>query len=969
VIILRCHILGFGKFKNRVLDFQNGLNLVYAANEGGKSTLQRFLVALLYGQMRSDLKVQRRLDPWVDQYKPWHAEEYGGVLWCRLSDGRELGIHRFFGRDETRIEIRTASGEDITRQYEQQRNGEVLFARTHFGMPKELFESVGIIRENRAAEIQGYETIRDRIANLAQSGDEELSIRKSLAKIQEKLDEIGSDRAPTRPYKQTMDLVQNLRNERQALEERRAQFQNWVEERNRGAEEIAKLGRELARVQTALLAARRREVADRIHSLEEIHAELSSLRSEIDSLGARADFPANDLEELNHLVGASESTARHLNEIRAEKDAALEELRRAESQKQELEAYASFAQGTEAEKITEWFVSYLSLSLHKDGIQKTLSRLSEEAAALEKRLKELNPSLLDPQNNWERLAREAAEDEQVSSQNCTTVTGRLAIERGRLAAVSRTAKNRKILARVLLALAVVIPASLLLTGLDRPLLIALGLLSAFAVLGITMLFAASKSEKEQRTIEDAVKALEEELVSLRAEGSQKRKSLNEAVKNSGFQRLDDFLSAARRCDQDRQKLADLHASFAEAEQQRERAQTQIADIFDRLKEGLAKAGLSCSPGNLKFQIDLLRSNLRRYRELDAHYAAILQKTDSLKSRDAELSDEFERKRSRIQSLLDQAQVESPEKFREECAKRQRLLELTEKESSRTREFSRLAGDRTLDRWQDHLRELFEQKSPEYVAEPSAVEAGEEPRNPEPYLPYLPTITEAEEQERRIIAQLAGAREEHARAVERVKQAFRGFRPAYEIEEDLALAERNLAELEKNRLALDTAFDTLKKLSRQQQEVLAPQLNAAVEQRFLRLCAGRYEEVKIDPDFQVWVRETNTTELRLAEHLSRGTQDQLYFAMRFGILDLVSNAEEPCPGFLDEPFAAYDHPRLRQAFEVLSEEVKRRQVILFTCRDDLLTLAMEHGANIIELEETESRGPDQKQLTSTPSFTG
>jgi uncharacterized protein YhaN len=148
--------------------------------------------------------------------------------------------------------------------------------------------------------------------------------------------------------------------------------------------------------------------------------------------------------------------------------------------------------------------------------------------------------------------------------------------------------------------------------------------------------------------------------------------------------------------------------------------------------------------------------------------------------------------------------------------------------------------------------------------------------------------------------------------------------------------------------LEIALETVEKLSRQQQEVLAPQLNAAVEQRFLRLCTGRYEEVKIDPDFQVWVREMDSGELRLAEHLSRGTQDQLYFSIRFGIMDLVSNAEEPCPGFLDEPFAAYDRARLLKAFDVLAEEALRRQVILFTCREDLFDLALKHGANVIRL---------------------
>ena len=193
MILLRSHILGFGKLSDQILEFHSGLNLIFAPNEGGKTTLQRFLVGLLYGQLRSDLKVQRRLEPWVEQYKPWHSRDYGGILWCRLADAREIEIHRSFGRDESRIEIRSSAGEDITGQYEQQRNGEVLFARFHFGMPKELFESVGMIRESQVAEIHSHGTIRDRIANLAQSGDEELSIRQSLASIQEKLESIGSN--------------------------------------------------------------------------------------------------------------------------------------------------------------------------------------------------------------------------------------------------------------------------------------------------------------------------------------------------------------------------------------------------------------------------------------------------------------------------------------------------------------------------------------------------------------------------------------------------------------------------------------------------------------------------------------------------------------------------------------------------------------------------------------------------------
>jgi uncharacterized protein YhaN len=947
LILLRSRILGFGKLRDLSLDFQSKINLVFAANEGGKSTLQRFLTAMLYGQLRSDLRVQRRLDSWVDQYKPWYGAEYGGILWCRLGDGREVEIHRSFGKDESRIEIRTSAGEDITGQYEQQRNGEVLFARHHFGMPKEIFESVGTIRENRLAEIQGRESIRDRIANLAQSGDEELSIRQSLQQIQQALDSIGTDRAPTKPYKQAQDLVLSLQLERKALEDRQEQFKNWLEERHRLSGEISRMERELGRAQSVLLNARRREVSSKVNSLEEIDRDISALRAEIGRLGARADFPAEKLEELNLLAGARDSIAKHLNEVRTEKAAALENLSRAETERQQLSAYADFTSSPDAEKITEWFVSYLSLSLQKDGIQKTLARLRDEMSALQKKLSELSPALRDSESNWQNIAREAAEDEQVAAQNCAALAERMAREKSVIVSAERTASRTRSVAGLLLLIATFAGIQSILTGHKFSGVLTAGIVAVFLVTAVILLVWALNFAKAGRKARTILLDLEAEQKRIREEGGKKRNEFNEVMTASGFQRADDFLAAARQSEQCRQKLSDLRGRYAEAEQQSEKLENQSGEVYQFLKDGLAKVRLSCSPGSLKFQIDVLRSNLRRFRELDACYSSCVQTADSLKSEDAELTKEHDLKCSLIQSLLDEARVETPERFREECLKRQRLLELLEREASRTREFQRLAGKLTLTQWKNQLQELLNQKIPGNEEE-AAVAPGADDSGIAPLLPYLPAIDEAEEDVRRIASQLSSMREEYAHAVERTDQAFQNFRPSYEIDEDLAQAEDKFRQLERNRAALGIALETLESLSRQQQEVLAPQLNSSVEQRFLKLCGRRYEEVKIDPDFQVWVRELNTGELRLAEHLSRGTQDQLYFSMRFGILDLVSNEGEPCPSFMDEPFAAYDSIRLREAFEILAEESKRRQLILFTCREDLLEQAEHHGANVIKL---------------------
>lgn len=945
MILLRSRIIGFGKLRDVILDFQEKINLVFAANEGGKSTLQRFLTAMLYGQLRSDLRVQRRPDSWVEQYKPWHGVEYGGILWCRTADGREVEIHRSFGKDESHMEIRTAAGEDITSQYEQQRNGEVLFARHHFGMPKEIFESVGTIRENRVAEIHGRESIRDRIANLAQSGDEELSIRQSLQQIQQALDLIGTDRAPTKPYKQAQDLMQALQLERKALEDRREQFKSWLEERNRISGEISRMERELARAQSVLLNARRREVSSRVHSLEEIDKDIRALRAEIDSLGARPDFPSEKLEELNLLAGARDSIAKHLNELRMEKAAALEKLSRAEKERQQLSAYADFASSPEGEKITEWFVSYLSLSLQKDGIQKTLTRLREEMTALQKKLSELTPALRDSESDWQDMARQAAEDEQLAAQNCAALAERMAREKSAMISAGRAALQKRVLAAILAAMAAA-PFGTPLIGVQLSILLKAGISGAMLIIAGILFMVAHNSAKTGRKAGAILLDLEAEQARIRDEGGKKRNKFNEVMTGSGFQRVDDFLAAARQSEQQRQKSSDLQARYAEAEQQSEKLESQSGEIYQLLKEGLAKVGLSCSPGSLKFQIDVLRSNLRRFRELDASYGSCLQKADSLTSEDADLTGEHDLKCSLIQSLLDEARVETPERFREECLKRQRFLELSEREASRTREFQRLAGSLTLAQWKDQLEELLNQQTPETEEDPAGPATLE--AEPAPLLPYLPTIDEAEQEVRRIASQLSGMREEYARAVARTHHAFENFRPSFEIDEELALAEEKFRQLERNRSALGIALETLENLSRQQQEVLAPQLNSAVEQRFLKLCRERYEEVKIDPDFQVWVRELHTGELRLAEHLSRGTQDQLYFALRFGILDLVSSETEACPSFMDEPFAAYDSARLREAFEVLTGESERRQLFLFTCREDLLELAEHHGANVIRL---------------------
>lgn len=87
-----------------------------------------------------------------------------------------------------------------------------------------------------------------------------------------------------------------------------------------------------------------------------------------------------------------------------------------------------------------------------------------------------------------------------------------------------------------------------------------------------------------------------------------------------------------------------------------------------------------------------------------------------------------------------------------------------------------------------------------------------------------------------------------------------------------------------------------------------------------------------------------------ERLSRGTQEQVYLALKLGLVDAL-DPEGRWPLFLDDVAVNFDRIR-RAGFDALLETIsRRRQVLYFTCRDDLPAGL---GSNLIRMGE-ESRG--------------
>lgn len=93
--------------------------------------------------------------------------------------------------------------------------------------------------------------------------------------------------------------------------------------------------------------------------------------------------------------------------------------------------------------------------------------------------------------------------------------------------------------------------------------------------------------------------------------------------------------------------------------------------------------------------------------------------------------------------------------------------------------------------------------------------------------------------------------------------------------------------------------------------------------------GEAYEVILEDDMQVLAKDKLTGEIVSIEDLSMGTIDQIYFALRIGLINSMDHTKD-IPLILDDCFVHYDGERLGQMLLQVSE--LDRQVIMLTCHE-------------------------------------
>lgn len=233
--INKLKINSYGKLKEKEINLKNGINIIYGQNESGKSTLIKFIINSFFGISKN--KNGKELSDY-DKYKPWQGEEFSGKIEYELDNKEKFEIYRDFNKKNPKIF--NENMEDISKEFniDKSKGNEFFFEQTK--IDENLFLSTLAINQNEVRlESQEQNVLIQKIANLAQTGDDSTSFKRVVDRINRRqLDEIGTERSREKPINIIGRNIQRLQEEKQELEKYKNFKYEFEEKENELNDEI-----------------------------------------------------------------------------------------------------------------------------------------------------------------------------------------------------------------------------------------------------------------------------------------------------------------------------------------------------------------------------------------------------------------------------------------------------------------------------------------------------------------------------------------------------------------------------------------------------------------------------------------------------------------------------------------------------------------------------------------------------------
>lgn len=208
-------INGFGKLENKEIEMSDKINLIYGNNEAGKSTLLEFISSMFYGVSKN--KNKKEISNY-EKYKPWKNGDFSGKIIYKLDNNDEYQVYREFSKKNP--QIYNKNGEDVSRLFNinKTKGNEFFYEQTK--IDEEIFFSTTTITQNQVVlDNNEQQTLTQKIANILSTGEESVSYKKTIEKLNKKLlEEVGTERTTERPINLINSKIKEIETQKENIE-------------------------------------------------------------------------------------------------------------------------------------------------------------------------------------------------------------------------------------------------------------------------------------------------------------------------------------------------------------------------------------------------------------------------------------------------------------------------------------------------------------------------------------------------------------------------------------------------------------------------------------------------------------------------------------------------------------------------------------------------------------------------------
>ncbi len=305
-MMIRKLTASFGKLENETLSFRDGLNVIYAPNESGKSTWCAFIQAMLYG-IDSSERVRAGYLPDKLRYAPWSGAPMEGTMELE-ADRCDITITR-------RTRSKSAPMQDFSAVYtgtnvpvkglNGSNAGELLT-----GVSKDVFRRSAFIAQG-AVGLKGSPELEKRISSIVSTGEEQCSYTEADARL----------RAWQRRRRY------NRKGLLPELEGRMDETQRKLEEMSGSMQDVDELEARLEQVQRECAELEKQVADSRRRQRREALDRLSKGRDALNQSSARHDAAMAELSQKREELRRDRFGLRAPDTLEAETEADLKQLR------------------------------------------------------------------------------------------------------------------------------------------------------------------------------------------------------------------------------------------------------------------------------------------------------------------------------------------------------------------------------------------------------------------------------------------------------------------------------------------------------------------------------------------------------------------------------------------------------------------------------------------------------------------